>query len=246
MRPAHRIGDWGGGRHGGLPAGVVDAMAELGDQLRELVLAMSEDDSEAVKIPRVVQFAAAALPGAEHAAISIARHHSSPHTIAATGELPTQVDSIQYDLHEGPCVEALDASDVLWSDDLRARRALAPFRPAGSRQRRGAEHGELPAVHHRRPPGGAEFLLDRGAGLRPARAGRRRAVRVLRRGHAARRPAPRQGENLERALQSSREIGIAMGILMARQPVHRGAGVRPAPPVPARPPTASCGTSRPR
>src|SRR5947209_2555690 len=95
------------------------AVSELGEQLRQLSEAMTDDAREGIKVARVVQFAAAAVPGVEHAAISIVRQEATPRTIAATSELPPQVDAIQYEFGEGPCVEAFTTSDVLWSDDLR-------------------------------------------------------------------------------------------------------------------------------
>lgn len=192
------------------------AARELGDQLRQLVDAMIEDESEGLAVPRVVRFAAVAMPGAEHAAISIAQHASSPRTIAATGDLPMQVDSIQYDLDDGPCVEALETSDVLWSDDLSTDERWGRFGP------RAADTAGVRSMASYRL-----FITDeRRAALNfystEAQAFDRLAVGVgalfaayvavtllaeLHRDKAA---------NLERALRSSREIGIAMGILMAR------------------------------
>ena len=200
-----------------LPAGVVDAMAELGDQLRDLVLAMSEDDSDAVKIPRVVQFAAAAMPGAQHAAVSVIQRRSSPHTIAATSDVPAQVDSIQYELGEGPCVQALDTSDVLWSDDLvgddqwprfgpRAAEELGVRSMASYRLFITADHRAALNFYAEHPQAFDRVALGTGA-LFASYA----SLALLSDLHRD------KAENLERALQSSREIGIAMGILMARR-----------------------------
>lgn len=197
-------------------SGDQDAERELGEQLRELANVMSDSADEGLGVPRIVQVAAIALPGAEHAAISIARHNSAPRTIAATGELPIQVDSIQYDLHEGPCVEALSASDVLWSDDLRADerwrrfgpqaadsagvRSMASFRLFITDDRRAALNFYSTEVQ-------AFDRLALGVGALFASYA---AVTLLAELHRE------KATNLERALQSSREIGIAMGILMAR------------------------------
>src|SRR4051812_35431279 len=94
------------------------AMSMLVDQMHDLVAALSEDQPDGILIPRVTQFAAKAMPGAEHASISLMRGEHPPETIAATGDLPLRVDQIQYELSEGPCVQALVQSDVVWSGDL--------------------------------------------------------------------------------------------------------------------------------
>lgn len=98
-------------------------------QLRDLVHAMNEHQGEGIKAPRVVQFAAAAVPGAEHAAISLTNGTKPPETVAATGELPLRVDKIQYEVGEGPCMQALIQSDLVWSDDLTIDRQWPLFAP---------------------------------------------------------------------------------------------------------------------
>ena len=66
----------------------------------------------------VVEHAAATIPGAEDAAITVKRARQRYHTVASTGELPLQVDAIQYRTGEGPCLQALEQHHVLRSDDL--------------------------------------------------------------------------------------------------------------------------------
>ncbi len=200
-----------------VPAGVIDEMAELGDQLRDLVLAMSEDGSDTVKIPRVVQFAAAAMPGAQHAAISVIQRRSEPHTIAATSELPTRVDSIQYELGEGPCVQALDTSDVLLSEDLACDGQWPRFGPRAAEEigvRSMASYRLFITADHRAAlnfystESRAFDRIALGTGALFASYAALTLLDDLHRDKA---------ENLERALVSSREIGVAMGILMARE-----------------------------
>lgn len=192
------------------------AMRELGDQLRQLVDAMTGDAGEGLGVPRVVQFAAVAVPGAQHAAISITQHGSSPRTIAATDDLPIEVDSIQYEFAEGPCVEALSTSDVLWSDDLRVDERWQRFGPRAAETagvlsmasyRLFITDDRRAALNFYSTKTQAFDRLALGVGALFASYAAVTLLAELHRDKAV---------NLERALQSSREIGIAMGILMTR------------------------------
>lgn len=194
-----------------------DPMSSLVGQLHDLVLAMSEDQAEGIKIPRVTQFAAAAVPGAEHAGISLIENGKPPRTIAATGAVPVQVDAIQYELDEGPCVQALIQSDLVWSGDLTKDqqwprfapravevagvRSMASYRLFLTQHRRGALN-----FYASQPQAFDQLALGIGA-LFAAYA----SLTLLNDLHED------KIMNLERALESSREIGCAMGILMARE-----------------------------
>jgi ANTAR domain/GAF domain len=186
-------------------------------QLNELVYAMHEDQDGGIKVPRVVQFAAAAVPGADHAAISMASDGHQPKTIAATGELPVLVDKIQYDLDEGPCMQALIQSDLVWANDLTTDQQWPQFAPRAveatgvqsmasyrlylTQDRRAALnlYATTPHVFDRLALGvGAIFASYA-------------SLTLLNDLHQDR------IMHLERALESSREIGTAVGILMARE-----------------------------
>lgn len=178
---------------------------------------MNEHQGEGIKAPRVVQFAAAAVPGAEHAAISLTNGTKPPETVAATGELPLQVDKIQYEVGEGPCMQALIQSDLVWSDDLTIDRqwplfapraveatgvrSMASYRLFLSQDRRGA-------LNFYATTPGAFDRLALGVGAIFASYASLTLLNELHQDKIM---------NLERALESSREIGTAIGILMARE-----------------------------
>jgi hypothetical protein len=186
-------------------------------QLNDLVRVMHDHEGEGITVPRVVQFAAAGVPGAEHAAITLVTGSKQPETIVATGELPRQVDAIQYDTGEGPCLEALIQSDLVWADDLRQDRQWPRFAPRAveatgvrsmvsyrlylTSERRGALnfYATTPQAFDRLALGvGAIFASYA-------------SLTLLNDLHQD------KIMNLERALESSREIGTAIGILMARE-----------------------------
>jgi len=193
-----------------------EALNELAGQMRELVMAMAKDQPSGIKVPRIVEFAVAAVPGAQHAAISMIRGSEKPETISATDDLPLQVDAIQYELNEGPCVQALIRSDLVWSDDLsnddqwprfgpRAAqatgiRSMASYRLFLTEDQRGSLN-----LYSAKPQ--AFDTLSRGVGALFAAYASLTLLNDIHQNKAM---------QLERALESNREIGIAMGILMAR------------------------------
>jgi hypothetical protein len=65
---------------------------------------------------------AAQVPGVEEASMSRLRSGQFD-TLAATAELPKQVDEIQYALGTGPCVDAILENHTFLTGDLRPTRA---------------------------------------------------------------------------------------------------------------------------
>lgn len=137
-------------------------------------------------------------------------------TLAMTGDLPLQVDEIQYALGEGPCVDALEDGTTYRVEDLRDEPRWPRFASLAT------EQAGIRSMlsHHISVDGGTLGSLNLYA-LRPAAFGRREeeighvfathaalAVQAVR--------AQDRAHHLEVALQSNRRIGTAMGILMAR------------------------------
>jgi len=60
-----------------------------------------------------------AVPGAEYAGITLADRHGKLETTAATHPLVHEVDRLQYELGQGPCVDAVQGRWQPRSDDLR-------------------------------------------------------------------------------------------------------------------------------
>lgn len=165
---------------------------------------------------RVVQFAALSVPGSEHAGLTVVRTGNPPRTTAATGPLPEQVDKIQYATGEGPCLSAITEHDISRADDLAsdrqwphfAARAVAEtgvrsmfsIRLLVSDEHRAALNfyaGQPLAFTDESIATGAIFGTFAALTLQVA-------------------DAHDKADHLERALESNRHIGTAIGILMAR------------------------------
>jgi len=187
---------------------------ELAEQLHAFA-ARFLDDRGPLDPAQVVREAADAIPAARAAGLTLIHGGEPPRTLAATDPLVEQVDAIQYDTGEGPCLEAIEQNDLAATDDLEqddrwpkfAARAVleTPVRSMfGVRillggDDRGALNFYATELH-------AFSDLDRGVGAIFSTL----ASLALQNGLEQRR-----SENLLVALESSRQIGMAMGILMA-------------------------------
>jgi hypothetical protein len=164
---------------------------------------------------QIVEEAASAVPSAAAAGLTLIQGVERPRTVAASGPLVEQVDAIQYDTGEGPCLEAIEDNDLTASNDLaledrwpnfcrRAVEETAVRSMFGIRIFLGGD--DRGALNFYATEAGAFSELDRGVGAvfsTLASLALQNAVEK------------RRSDNLLIALESSRQIGMAMGILMS-------------------------------
>ncbi|MCW2524736.1 MAG: hypothetical protein JWO63_3071 [Frankiales bacterium] len=164
----------------------------------------------------VVGQAVRTIPGAQEAAVTVKRGAQRYRTIAATGELALRVDAIQYRVNEGPCLTSLLSRDAVRCDDVATDPRWPEFGPQA-----GSDTEVVSMMSHGlfledEDTIGALNLYSR---LPAAFAGLELSVLDGLATHCAvalTRAAEReQNQHLRRALDSNREIGIAVGILMA-------------------------------
>src|SRR5829696_6517313 len=67
----------------------------------------------------IVHAARASVPGFDHVGISILHGKDKIETKAATGQLVWELDDVQYNLMEGPCVDSLRDEPTVTAPDLR-------------------------------------------------------------------------------------------------------------------------------
>lgn len=93
------------------------ALAELAEAFSALVRALHDGGRGALSPGRIVEVAARCMPRSKHAALTVV-DHGSVRTIAATSDVPTQVDRIREDTGQGPTLDVLDINDLVVSDNL--------------------------------------------------------------------------------------------------------------------------------
>jgi ANTAR domain/GAF domain len=189
---------------------------ELGyhfDELAELLMSARSGPPDP---ERVVRFAARAVPNTQHSALTLVHKAGRPVTVAATGAVSRRVDDIQYETSQGPCLEAVDGHDVVRAPDLAtdrqwpefARRCVAETEIRSMFSLRLFLSGDDRAAlnfYAERPEVFDEMDVAVGAMFAPFAA---LAVQNDQQAHEI--------DNLQTALQASRRIGVAIGILMAR------------------------------
>jgi transcriptional regulator with GAF, ATPase, and Fis domain len=80
---------------------------ELAEKLSGLSRTLQDQNDLDETLHAIVQAAVDTVPGAEHASLSSVLQRREVHTRAATSRLPRQVDDVQYELGQGPCLDSL-------------------------------------------------------------------------------------------------------------------------------------------
>jgi hypothetical protein len=194
--------------------GRVDRDIEVAEQLQAFSRRVLGGSGPVDQV-QIVEQAAKAIPRAEAAGLTLIQGDHHPKTLAATSPLVEQVDAIQYETGQGPCLEAIEENDITTSNDLardgrwphfceRAVAETAVRSMFGVRIVLGGD--DRGALNFYATEKDAFTELDRGVGAIFA------TLASLALQHAVER---RRSENLLTALESSRQIGMAMGILMS-------------------------------
>jgi GAF domain-containing protein len=185
------------------------------DNFASLAREFAKQPTLAATLQAVVVHTVATIEGAEDAAITIRRSGGKFQTIAATSDLPIRVDEVQYRTQEGPCLQALTDRHVLRSDDL----ASDPRWPAFGRL--ASDKTEVVSMMSHRlmleeehTIGALNMYSRKPAAFAPLDLSVLDELAT----HAAialtLAASREQNENLRRALESNRTIGIAIGVLM--------------------------------
>ncbi|MDT4925684.1 MAG: hypothetical protein QOG01_3397 [Pseudonocardiales bacterium] len=193
---------------------LVDVFDELGPE----IAAVGAPDAA---LEAVTARSLKVIPGAEAAGVTRARD-AGFETLAATSDLTRRVDAIQYELGTGPCVSAALTASVFRADDLASDDRWPEFGRRAAEEtgvfsmlsfRMFFEDDEFIAalnLYSTQPKAfdtesaliGLAFVTYGALAITSAR----RLERIV---------------NLERALASNRDIGVAIGILMALHRVTR-------------------------
>jgi transcriptional regulator with GAF, ATPase, and Fis domain len=160
----------------------------------------------------VARAARASVPGFDHVGVSISHRDGRIETLAGTDQLVWELDSIQYDLDEGPCVKAIRESAVVAAEDLRHDQRWPRYVPRAVEKGVTAQMG-LRLYTHEGTLGGLNLYSTTSRKIDPeaqlaAEVFATHAALAL--GHA------RKESQLNDALASRKIIGQAIGILTER------------------------------
>jgi hypothetical protein len=185
---------------------LIDVMAQVAESL--CFPADTQDALEAITVGAVE-----AVPGIEHASISITSKNGRILTLAPTDVLAIHADELQYELGEGPCLDAVLDKPVVQVDDIRTDLRWPAYGPRAAKQ---LGIGSQLAFQFRAEPharGGLNLYSSHPYAV----TAETRQIGVLFANLAAVALGwTRQAQSLTEALESRTTIGRATGILMER------------------------------
>ncbi|MGX7680091.1 GAF and ANTAR domain-containing protein [Jatrophihabitans sp. DSM 45814] len=188
----------------------------MADDFAEIARTIARQPNLPATLNAIVAHAAHTIPAAEEAAITVKQGRGKYQTVAATGDLPIAVDTIQYETEEGPCVDSLRAHRVFHTDDLAADGRWPVFGRLATRATPVMSMLSHPLYLEDEETLGALNLYS----TKPA-AFTTTSVQVLNTlaTHSAiaiaKANAEHRSVHLQVALATNRTIGVAIGILMA-------------------------------
>lgn len=193
-------------------------LALLGNQFGEISRRLAASDGQ-IDPQLVVSLASAAVPHAHHCGITLLHRDGAPESVVVSDDLPARVDALQYTLLEGPCLDASEGDDLVVCDDLESDDRWPAFGPACASSI--GVHSMLSvrvllvgtdraALNFYSTTPSAFDDLDAGVASIFAPFAAMAVNQVVR---------EREVNNLGAALGNSRQIGTAIGVLMARYKV---------------------------
>ncbi|MEV0675080.1 GAF and ANTAR domain-containing protein [Actinosynnema sp. NPDC050436] len=200
-------------------------LGPLAQQFATLTYSLLDAETVAGVLDQVVGAALRLVPGAELVSITLRAPDGRFHTPVHTDAVAAELDQVQYDLGEGPCLDAAMASGpaVAVSQDLAVEPEWPRFGPAAAQRGVGAvlSTALLPDAEPPRLSGALNVYSRTPHGLDEAD----QAVTLLLATHASLALAHTQAieaaqlevSQLRRAVDSRDVIGQAKGVLMGRR-----------------------------
>lgn len=197
---------------GGVAGEGDEEVVRVAEMFAEVARALASHDDLQPILAKIVNLAVEHLDSCEFAGISLVegRKITSP---ASSNDIPRIVDSIQAEVDEGPCLDAIREHEVFQTDDLKGEQRWPRFANRASE-----ETGILSILSVRLfleedTMGALNLYSTRSAAFDETDI----ALATVFAAHAAvAMSASRREENLERQVESRDLIGRAKGILMAR------------------------------
>jgi hypothetical protein len=196
-------------------------LREVADAMRSLSADVAPENRDGM-LQRLVTVAVERVPPAQWASVSMLRGGRFT-TPASTGEVATRADQLQYELGSVPCVDAAMDDSVLVTGDVAAEERWPEWS-----QRVVTEVGVRSVISQRLHlfddsgvVAGLNLYSDEPAAFDDQSVGMGLVLATHASMMLSETIAKERATNLGRALESNREIGVAVGILMHQQRVTR-------------------------
>jgi GAF domain-containing protein len=175
-----------------------------------------QQDAHKAALQGLTESAVSNIPGVDFASITVRRKDRTLHTIAATHPLAEQTDSLQYELHEGPCYAAVTDDRLVLVGDVATSSDFPDYGPRAAALGVGSQVA-IQLLHDGEQAGlnlyaHATQAFDR-ATVQLAELFATQAASIL--------EYAEQVEQLSEALHTRTDIGTAVGIVMERYGIER-------------------------
>ncbi len=196
----------------------LDPMAGLGAAMAKVVATMHAPVDMPATLQAITRATVDTLANVDYVSISLTQDNGQIVTLAPTAPLAAEADTMQYQLGEGPCLEAALDEPVVLSEDL-ARDARWPlYGPMAARAGMGSQVAFQFVAQHGHVRGALNLYSERAGALDAPtmQIGALFATQV-----AITMGWVRHQEDVQAALYTREEIGVAIGILMERYSLTR-------------------------
>jgi GAF domain-containing protein len=103
--------------------------AAMAHALAEAARAIDVPHTMGERLDAIVHAARSSVPGFDHVGVSIVHRDGRIETLAGTDQLVWELDAVQYDLREGPCVQAIMEQRVVTVEHARQDQRWPRFMP---------------------------------------------------------------------------------------------------------------------
>jgi transcriptional regulator with GAF, ATPase, and Fis domain len=112
-----RSGTGGKGQPSTANTGTADPN-QLAEDFSELARSLEEHDDPDVMLAEIIAAAVATVPGVDEGSVSVVTGRRNIGSQAPTGDLPAQVDALQEETQQGPCLDAAYEQLTVRVDDM--------------------------------------------------------------------------------------------------------------------------------
>lgn len=186
--------------------------AQIAESLTQVAREIHTQHDFGSTVDAIVHSARRSLAGVDHVGISVVQRTGAVETVAGTDPLVWELDAMQYELDEGPCLDAIRAAPVTVANRLRHEPRWPRYVP------RAVERGVVAQMgirlHREDETLGGLNLYSTGAEVIDPE--RQRLATLLAAHAALALGRARHEEELNAALATRKTIGQALGILMER------------------------------
>lgn len=180
--------------------------------LAQASVTINESRTVQETLDAIVHATRTSLPEFAHVSISVKNRAGAFATEAGTGQLAWELDSVQYGMDDGPCVQAIETEPVVVVEHLRHEQRWPTYTPVAAARGVRSQVAVRLFTDAKHVAGLNLYCTERdevdATSAETARLFATHAAIIL--GHA------QQQDQLNQALQSRKVIGQALGILMER------------------------------